>query len=282
MVAIEGYKSVMAEGHSEKTSSKFAFIPTTRVVDILAKQDWLPAKVNEKRARVAENAGFQEHLIRFRRSEDMNQVAVVGELIPEIVLKNAHDGTASFSLMAGIYRFICRNGAVVADSTFNTHRIKHIGFQDENVIDAVFDVVKTTPLIMNKITDFKQITLNKPEQIAFAESALIAKYGHEETETLNTKFNLESLTIPIRWADTITPNGGVGRSELAKAENTLWNTFNVLQEKLVEKGGRFANSVNERGYVRTKKARGITSVSENIRVNQALWALTERMADLKR
>ena len=287
MVALEKFSIVMAEGHSANTSNKFAFIPTTRVIDILERQEWLPAKASEKRVMKEENRGFQTHMIRFRKREDMNQVAVVGEFIPEIVLKNAHDGTASFSLMAGIYRFVCKNGAVVADSTFSTHKIKHIGFQDQNVIDAVFDVVKTTPLIMGKINDFKQITLSKPEQIVLAESAMIAKYGadnQEELEKLRTKFNLESLVLPTRYADTLTPEVRQSGDELRKADNSLWNTFNILQEKLVEKGGRFAIAEKSSGYSSRgsiKKARGITSVTENIRVNQALWALAERMSELK-
>jgi hypothetical protein len=194
--------------------------------------------------------------------------AVVGEMIPEIIVKNAHDGSSCFNIMAGLFRFVCGNGIIIADSTFATHRIKHIGFQDENVIDAVSDIVKTTPLIANKVSEFKEIIISKPEQLAFAEAALLAKYGKPEQGTISEKFNLESLILPVRRDDRITYN--------ATAENSLWNSFNILQEKLVEKGGRFA-----RNNYRTKRARAITSVSENVRVNQALWSLTEKMAELK-
>ena len=259
----QNFKSVMATGHNK--TDRFAFIPTTRVIDILEKERWMPIKVTEKRCHKEVNIGFQNHLIRFRRQEDMELEAIVNEMVPEIILKNAHDGTSQFQIMAGLYRFICANGMIIADSTFATHKIKHIGFQDQNVIDAVFDVVKTTPLIMSKVQEFKEIILNKNEQLVYAESALTAKYGNKEN--VSSKFNLPSLITPIRNADMFD----------ARGNNTLWNTFNVIQEKLVERGGRFAVKQTSR----VGKSRGINSVTENVRVNQALWMLTEKMAELK-
>jgi hypothetical protein len=273
MLELNNYKSVVATNNGGKTTDRFAFIPTTRVIDILEKADWVPAKIAERRCNKEENRGFQNHLIRFRRKEDLEIKAVVGEMIPEIIVKNAHDGSSCFNIMAGLFRFVCGNGMIIADSTFATHRIKHIGFQDENVIDAVSDIVKTTPLIANKVSEFKEIIISKPEQLAFAEAALLAKYGKPEQGTISEKFNLESLILPVRRSDRFSPDKDAYG---LNAENSLWNSFNVLQEKLVEKGGRFA-----RNNYRTKRARAITSVSENVRVNQALWSLTEKMAELK-
>ena len=278
MLELNNYKSVVATGNGGKTTNRFAFIPTTRVIDILEKENWIPAKISERRINKEENRGFQNHLIRFRRKEDLEVKAVVGEMLPEIILKNAHDGSSCFNLMAGLFRFVCGNGMIIADSTFATHKIKHIGFQDQNVIDAVFDVVKTTSMIMNKVNEFKEIIISKPEQLTLAESALIAKYGKPEQGTISEKFNLEYLMQPIRNADKLIRDTPHFYSTTSSNDNSLWNSFNILQEKLVEKGGRFAK--NNSSY-RTKKARGITSVSENVRVNQALWALTEKMAQIK-
>lgn len=273
MVEITDYASVMAEGHGPGTSSKFAFIPTTRVIDILKDQGWEPNKISEKRARSETTRGFQEHLIRFRQPDTMNLPKVVGGLIPEIVLKNAHDGTAAFLLMAGIFRLICSNGSIVADSMFQTQRIKHIGFQDQNVIDAVYSVVETTPKIMGRITEFKQIELDKTEQVALGLSALEAKYGKEATELVKV-YDPERLVLPLRREDRIEI------ADYKATRNSLWNTYQTLQEKLVEKGGRFSMQATKGG--KPAKVRGVTSVGENVRLNQALWALTERMAEIKR
>lgn len=276
------FRSIIAQDHAPDRSGKFAFIPTTQVIGILADHGWQLTKANEKACRVEEHRGFQEHLLRFRQEKDIIGVnALITHqnhmvrrqdplaIFPEIVLKNAHDGTASFSIMAGLFRLICSNGLIVADSMFATHKIRHIGYQDQNVIDAVYDVVETTPKIIGKVEEYKQIELDKPEQLLLAEAALTAKYG-QEPETLK-KYDLEALIRPVRREDRIIQDYNAPR-------NTLWNTYNTIQEKMVEKGGRFQHRDTGWG---NKKARGVKSVGENVRLNQALWALTDKMAKLK-
>lgn len=271
MVNINEYASVVAEGHGPGASDKYTFIPTTRVIDILKDQGWEPNKISEKRARTEERRGFQTHLVRFRQHENMEVTRTVGDLLPEIVLKNAHDGTAAFVLMAGIFRLVCSNGSIVADSMFQSQRIKHIGFQDQNVIDAVYSIVDTTPKIMGRVADFKQIELDKPEQVALGQSALEVKYG-PDPETLKA-YDIEQLVRPSRREDRIRID------DFNATRNSLWNTYQTIQEKLIEKGGRFSKTYTGRGE--RAKVRGVSSVNENVRLNQALWALTERMAEIK-
>lgn len=273
---VSKFAAVNALEHAPGRSDRYTFIPTTRVIDILANQGWYPAKVQEKRANKVENRGFQTHIIRFRQEKDLpvstpylygyRRPAVVDSLIPEIVLKNAHDGTAAYELMAGIFRVVCTNGMIVADSMFAKHKIKHIGFQDQNVIEAVYDVVKTTPAIMGRIGDFRAIELDKPEQILMGQAALMVKYGEEGGADVR-KYDPEELIRPIRREDRL--EGTI--------RNSLWNVFQTLQEKTVEKGGRFARDE----YGRRRKARAVASVSENVRINQGLWMLAEKMAELK-
>jgi hypothetical protein len=281
MENLSRFASINAEG-SQGTTGKYTFIPTTRVINVLEQQGWFPVKASEKRVRKVESVGFQEHLIRFRHADNIQGglvPAVVGDLIPEIVLKNSHNGLSSFQIMAGIFRLVCSNGMIVADSLFATHRIKHIGYRDQDVIDATFNVIKTTPMIMNRVDQFKQIVLTPSEQLAFAEASLTAKYGEPTAEEdlppmpHASKFDLTRLVLPVRRQDRFSGDSG------SVSENTLWNSFNILQEKLVEKGGRFAK--NQPNSVRVKKARGVSSVNENVRINQALWQLTEKMAELK-
>jgi len=55
----------------------------------------------------------------------------------------------------------------------------------------------------------------------------------------------------------------------------------VIQEKFL-KGGRYAVKDTGYGYNRTQKVRGVNSITENVRLNKALWTLTEKMAELKK
>jgi hypothetical protein len=264
------YPSLITAAPSNRVSSRYTFIPTARIINVLADHGWQVSRIQEKRSRVDELRGFGEHIVRFRRQQDFAQLAVVGEHVPEIVLTGAHDGSAAWQMMFGLWRFVCGNGAVVAESEFASHRILHKGFQDQNVIDAVYEVVETAPRVLDRVRDWQAITLTGAEQIAFAEAAVVAKYGSDDS----SKYSPAHLIHPTRRDDLIIGTDYAGG-------NTLWNTYNIVQEKLVEKGGRFAVNTGAHRRSNTKTARGIQSVGENVRVNQALWMLAEKMAALK-
>ena len=39
----------------------------------------------------------------------------------EIVLLNSHDGTSSYQMLAGMFRFVCSNGLVCGDTVADVH-----------------------------------------------------------------------------------------------------------------------------------------------------------------
>lgn len=246
----------------DSRSEKYAFIPTARVLDVLKTEGWTPTFAQESRANKEENKGFQKHLIRLRPNNLQNQV--VGDVFPEIVLTNSHDGKASFQIMAGLFRLACSNGMVVSEGSFASHRIKHIGYQDEHVSNAISSIVENIPAIMNKMQEFKGISLSQDEKVAFGNSALILRFDEEQMEEMNKPATLNRLLTPLRMQDR---------------EDNLWNVFNRVQESFI-KGGYFAVD-KDRSYAK-KKVRATTSIKENIRLNQSLWALTEHMATLKK
>ena len=94
----------------------------------------------------------------------------------------------------------------------------------------------------------------------YARAALLVKYGEEEVERRH--FDYSYLLAPVRREDR---------------EPTLWSAYNRVQEKLVN-GGRFERAPKGKTVL---KSRGLKSVTEDIRINQGLWMLTERMAQMK-
>lgn len=98
---IQNYQTIMQGNAHSNTSDRYSFIPTSRVVSVLADHGWHPAKIREAGTRIEENKGFQAHLIRFRNELTTSNLQV-GDFIPEIVLYNSHMGTSAFKLMAGI------------------------------------------------------------------------------------------------------------------------------------------------------------------------------------
>ena len=98
-------------------------------------------------------------------------------------------------------------------------------------------------------------------------TALIMGAGDSLGSALARRFASEGLNVCIarRNAD----NG-----------NDLWRTFNRVQENVIRGGlhgwGRDANNRTRR--VTTREVRGI---DQDVRLNRAMWMLTEKMAELK-
>ncbi len=248
--------SVFANHASVKTSDRYTFVPTINVVDILRNQGWSPVQAFESRVRNVERQGFQKHSIRFAKLDDSALIA--GDTRPEILLTSAHDGTAAFNFHAALFRMICSNGMVVADTTFQKIGVKHVGFAEGDVIDATYRIVEDVPKIADSVENFRAIDLNSDEQLVFAEAAL-----------------------KLRWADTgtepVTADKLLGTRRYDDKGQDLWHTFNVVQENLIKGGARGAYQYGQR----RKSVRKVTSINEDVRLNKALWTLTEKMAEIK-
>ena len=86
MLDLQNFSSInQTERNTESTSNRYSFIPTTRIIEDLERENWLPATASEVSAR--KNSGFQKHLIRFRNENFTGKFGGDGQ--PEIVLTNA-------------------------------------------------------------------------------------------------------------------------------------------------------------------------------------------------
>jgi hypothetical protein len=261
MISLEKYSSINQEGKAGSTSHRYSFIPTTQIVDDLAKQNWYPVEAQEANARV--NQGFQKHLIRFRND---NIVSRGSRFQPEIVMTNAHNGKSAFKLMGGGINFVCLNGLIVADSIVAEHTIRHQGYTDEVVKEAVYNIVEDMPKVYNSIEKFQDIKLDDDEQFAFARASMLLTFDDEQLENVMLDDSARRLMRPTRQAEQ---------------DGNLWNSFNVVQEKMI-KGSRFLKTKNgDYGVPQVKKKRAVKSITKNVNINRALWAYTETIAKLK-
>lgn len=250
--------SIFSEQPHEKVSSKYAFVPTVQVVEQLEKRGWFPVNAQEQRVINLSRRGYQKHVIKFQSQEHQ----AINGIIPEIVLTNSHDRTSSFQFMAGLFRFICSNGLVVADAMFGEMKVRHIGYTNEQVHQVINQITSHTPNVLNRLEGLKQIELLPPERLAFATSAAMEKW---KVEAQDLPFSPDRLLTTRRYED--------------KAP-TLWNTYNMVQENLTKGELRYV-TVNKEGRRARRKSRPIVSINENIRVNKALWTLTENMRRIK-
>ncbi len=59
-----------------------------------------------------------------------------GQEVPEIILLNSHDGSSSYQMIPGIFRFVCTNGTVCGNN-FGEIRVPHKGDIVGQVIEGV-------------------------------------------------------------------------------------------------------------------------------------------------
>ncbi|MCQ4437947.1 DUF945 domain-containing protein, partial [Clostridioides difficile] len=69
-----------------------------------------------------------------------------GDEADESVMLNSHDGTSSYQMLAGTFRFVCQNGMVAGDNIADI-RVPHKGNVVQNVINGAFDVLDGFDLI---------------------------------------------------------------------------------------------------------------------------------------
>ncbi|WP_271898783.1 DUF932 domain-containing protein [Candidatus Phyllobacterium onerii] len=63
--------------------------------------------------------------------------------------------------------------------------------------------------------------------------------------------------------------------------NDLWTTFNVTQENVI-RGGLRGMLLDEQGRrVRRVSTRAVNGIDQDIKLNKALWVLSQKMAQLK-
>ena len=246
--------SIYASGPSAMVSPRYTFVPTARIVDGLGEQGWVPVAVEEQRIRTEARRGYQKHLIRFRRAE---QMTTLDEWNVELVLLNSHDRGCAYQLHAGIYRRICSNGLVMSETSFEAIRFRHAGLLADEVVQASFRLLDFVPRVGELVSRFRSRELEPRESVEFARHALLLRYDSVEAAPVEP----ETLLKARRPEDE-------GRD--------LWRVTNCVQETL-ERGGVSDWHKDRRGKLRS--VRPLRGIDSKVSLNKGLWGLAERLAN---
>jgi hypothetical protein len=167
----------------------------------------------------------------------------IGDEQVDILLYNAHDGSRALTFKIGVYRFVCSNGLVTGYDLAEA-KFRHVGLDYDNVIDASYEVVNSAEQVTSGINQFKQIELGPVDRWAYAQAAGLTLYGENAPPAWQ-------LLQPQRQQDT---------------GSDLWTVLNVVQENW------------SKGKVPGRKE--ITSLGKKVGLNQSLWTLAEKTAEL--
>lgn len=250
----EKIPSVFAEHAHESRSVKYSYIPTYQLLERMMKEGFCPVEVRQGGSKNEEKRAFTKHMIRFRHA---SVTPIVGDTFLENIVINAHDGTSCWETMGGPFRLVCSNGMVVSAGETSSFKVPHRGNVDD-VIEASFEVVKDFPRQQAFIEESNTLQLTGPEQEAFASAALSLRFDESQVSPAQ-------ILAPRRSAD----NG-----------NDLWRTLNRVQENVLTGGVRTLGH-DQHGRITQRRSRAVNSIADNVRLNQALWALAESMKQLK-
>ncbi len=258
--------SAFAPSPYHAQSAKYAFIPTSAVIEGMRSAGFVPVNAMQSGCRLEDKRGFTKHMIRFRPVGSLQAQAVVGDSVLEAVLVNSHDGTSAYKLMCGVFRFVCSNGMVVADSMLESIHIRHMGNIIDQVIEGSSRIIESAPRVLDTIETWKTIELAPQEQLLLAETAHSLRFpANEEGKETPANHNVTpAMLLAARRSDDVAPD--------------LWHTFNRIQENSL-KGVKAR--VRDGWRINRVTSRAVKGIDGDVKLNRALWSLAEKMAELK-
>ncbi|MGX9509309.1 DUF932 domain-containing protein [Pseudomonas aeruginosa] len=244
--------SIFADAPHESRSERYAYIPTAAVLAELRKEGFEPFMAAQTRVRHDERRDYTKHMLRLRHASQIN-----GAEANEIVLLNSHDGTSSYQMLAGMFRFVCSNGLVCGDTVADV-RVPHKGDVAGHVIEGAYEVLSGFDRVKESRDAMRALTLNDGESEVFARAALALKYDDPDKPAPITE---SQILMPRRHDDD---------------RRDLWSVFNRTQENLT-KGGLSARAANGR----RQTTRPVQGIDQSVRLNRALWLLADGLRQLK-
>jgi hypothetical protein len=248
--------AVFSTTKAERLTDRYVSLNTSDVLPIMADYGYFPTQAAQKRSRKS-SSEHTAHMIAFSSAHD---VAEVGDIRPEIILYNSHDGSGSVKLYAGAFRFICSNGIVAGDG-FQS-RIYH-----SKALNGFEEMLRTTtatlPLLMDRIEKMRGLMLSTGQV-----------------------HDMAIAGVATRWSDyTGQPKGAYAVAQTVKDVMNVrrvgdegydaWTVFNRIQEGVI-RGNAMIRSITDthpEGVMR--KARPVNSIKEHQRINTALWNIAD-------
>jgi len=237
--------SVFATSPSTKMSDKYVFVPTMDILENFEREGWELASAKQVGRGI-----HSVHELRLRNGE----LPKVGDTLVEDIIRNSHNGMASFRVCAGLHRLVCSNGLTVPTALAESFNIRHSRFDLDEVKRLTESFAGKLPKIEGSVRRMMEREMTIDEKIEFVRKSVGIRFGQDKV--------LNELQI----VGLLTPNRDEDQGD------DLWTTFNVVQEKYIRGG---IETTSQRG--RRTKLRGLENIMAVNQVNTKLWTLAEEM-----
>ena len=233
----ERVPAIFTKTPSPKVSNRYSFADSEYYLQKFIDADWTIHS-----ARQVSKSEYAPHQVILRNKD----IATVGDLLPQLIFTNSHNGIKKMTMDTGIYRLVCSNGLVVPTSITQSLSIKHIDLGDSTTDTIVNSFYEKVPIIMNNIDRMRNKILTNDEIDNFTYNALQIRFIN---------------AVGININDVVKP------SRIEDYSDDLWTVFNVVQEKLIRGGIQLPSK---------RHSRPINNFVNDNDINTKLWQLAEQ------
>jgi hypothetical protein len=246
--------AIFANNPAPTMSNRYIFVDSESIIDSMDALGWGLTKVTAPKARKEERRAYGKHLMEFqsRSFEGIEDPRSRGKgtLFPRLHIINSHNGSTRLEASCGLFALVCSNGLVISRLHFGEVSLRHAGkFSQYDAMSAIMEFEKKMADIRDHVENFSGILLTQVEQETFARVAATARWGQEAS----SKMDVAQLLHRNRSEDD---------------SNTLWATFNTLQENVIGGSAR----------VGSRRSRPMKEMTRTQDLNQALWHGMETFA----
>lgn len=240
---------------NDRVSDKYVLANTATVISDMEKLGWKVVEAKQRKAHQDGSGRFSYHMVAFQNPEikitkTVNDGEEVVDCYPRIIVTNSHDGLNCFQLHCGLFRLVCSNGLIISDLTLVDFKIRHIYYEFEELRRLVANFIGALPAYVQSMTRMANVTLTEDQKQDFAKKALCIRKGISEEELEVDEDTLKDILLPQRKEDE---------------GNSLWNVYNVLQEKIT-KGGYLEAKEGKKA----RKVRKVTSFIKDMDLSRQI------------
>jgi hypothetical protein len=257
--------SIFARHAHTSRSERYAFTPTIDVVRALGEHGFVPVSAAQNSTKDWTRKEYTRHSVTLRRESDVTlwEAKTRGEVIPELRLLGSHDGTTAHTLFAGMFRVVCLNGMVTAESSVPSVHVRHSGKALERLIAGAYAIAEQTALLQSVVDAWRVRILARAEIEAFAAEAHALRFPVNADGEVSTPVHPEALLKTRRHDD-------VGAS--------LWRVFNRVQENMLRGGVSGYRHDPKTGKMRRTTTRDVKAITSDLALNRGVWSIAEKFA----
>jgi hypothetical protein len=247
---IDRCPAVLAEDAHESRSRRYGFVPTMPVLLALYDAGFVATEARQTGSRARAQHG--KHLVRLSLVKDLDGIeSAPGGLVPQVLLRNSHDGTSSLFLAGGLLRYACFNGLVIGE-VWAQRTMRHTRQLVQEAIESTFEIINRARSTQEQALAWQGVEFDDEARQEYAKLAMRLRMGDRRG------WDPGALLEARRPED--------------EASN-LWTAYNRAQENGT-KGGFHGQTA--RGTQQT--ARAITQIEREVAFNRNLWRVSAEWA----